>query len=154
MVKVYSSIYNKDWNTVWDIYEEEENESYPIVDLQDFLYQVKRIKQGKSIYKQLFIFDALNNMHLFKKISCIKIMLKKIKDTDIDLIINCNDYLLIAAIEKFNKELELDIEYYIVDDNKEIQLINLYKDKSIRMNILYNNLFKYPTTYYELLDEL
>lgn len=154
MVKVYSSIYNKDWNTVWDIYEEEENESYPIVDLQDFLYQVKRIKQGKSIYRQLFILDALNNMHLFKKISCIKIMLKKIKDTDIDLIINCNDYLLIAAIEKFNKELELDIEYYIVDDNKEIQLINLYKDKSIRMNILYNNLFKYPTTYYELLDEL
>lgn len=154
MVKVYSSIYNKDWNTVWDIYEEEENKSYPIVDLQDFLYQVKRIKQGKSIYRQLFIFDALNNMHLFKKISCIKIMLKKIKDTDIDLIINCNDYLLIAAIEKFNKELELDIEYYIVDDNKEIQLINLYKDKSIRMNILYNNLFKYPTTYYELLDEL
>lgn len=154
MVKVYSSIYNKDWNTVWDIYEEEENKSYPIVDLQDFLYQVKRIKQGKSIYRQLFIFDALNNMHLFKKISCIKIMLKKIKDTDIDLIINCNDYLLIAAIEKFNKELELDIEYYIVDDNKEIQLINLYKDKSIRMNILYNNLFKYPITYYELLDEL
>lgn len=154
MVKVYSSIYNKDWNTVWDIYEEEENKSYPIVDLQDFLYQVKRVKQGKSIYRQLFIFDALNNMHLFKKISCIKIMLKKIKDTDIDLIINCNDYLLIAAIEKFNKELELDIEYYIVDDNKEIQLINLYKDKSIRMNILYNNLFKYPTTYYELLDEL
>ena len=154
MVKVYSSIYNKDWNTIWDIYEEEENKSYPIVDLQDFLYQVKRIKQGKSIYRQLFIFDALNNMHLFKKISCIKIMLKKIKDTDIDLIINCNDYLLIVAIEKFNKELELDIEYYIVDDNKEIQLINLYKDKSIRMNILYNNLFKYPTTYYELLDEL